>query len=904
MGDAQDTLLQDTLLDVETEVELASPHLASTTRPGVGCYATVILDRNQAPFDKELTYLVPPVLRSMLRPGYAVLVPFGRQTLTGYVTGFTGEVDFDEKQLRPILQLISKAPVFDAKALKVARWMSAYYHCPLGECLACYVPNGWQLAMERHYALADADSYLALRSVARAPRQYQIVQVMRKIAQPLTQREIERALGVAGVDLKDTRHVGETLRKLMELGVVVAEDELLEPVVKPRLVQAVRLTRPVTLEGEQWVALEKKAPQQAAALRQLCALAAPPPDGTEASPVIGEPIPTTRLVHDYGLATDALRGLEKKGYVEFTRLEQRRAPVPHMPPNDVGRVQLTPEQRAAVATIEKTLDAADDARQQAKAEAHDSGSPLTTYHSLPLTILLQGVTASGKTEVYLHAIERCIALGRRALVLVPEIALTAQTVEVFQRRFQERVAILHSAMSAGERFDEWRRVRSGRADIIVGARSAVFAPCRDIGLIIIDEEHDHSYKQDAMPRYHARDVALKRAVLENAVLVLGSATPSLESYQHALRGDYQHVKMTQRIGTRRLPEVEIVDMTDEAKMGTLPVLSQRLKDALCETVGRGEQAIIFLNRRGYATYVQCLGCGHVERCPNCDVTLTYHRRAQSLRCHHCDHGAPVLEECPECKGWMIGFTGTGTEKVESEVTALLEARGLTDAAVLRLDRDTTTHKGAHGKILGEFRQGRAQVLIGTQMVTKGLDFPNVTLVGVIAADTALNVPDFRAAERTFQLLAQVAGRAGRGDQPGRVLIQTLATDHYAIEAARTQDYEKFVRQEIELRKVPPYPPFSYVVNIIAHDPDAAIAQQRIQTLALQFQGAIEREGGATELLGPVDCPLSRVKNKYRFHLMLRDRSRPRLHRVLGVYDRLSREAREGLTIDVDAMTIM
>ncbi|MBV9469103.1 MAG: primosomal protein N', partial [Abitibacteriaceae bacterium] len=580
-------------------------------------------------------------------------------------------------------------------------------------------------------------------------------------------------------------------------------------------------------------------------------------------------------------------------YIEFTLLEQRRAPVPHMPPSDTRHIQLTSEQKAAVAAIEESLRAVSNQR-----------SATNTESSSLSTILLQGVTASGKTEVYLNSIEHCLALGRRALVLVPEIALTAQTVEIFQRRFQERVAILHSAMSAGERFDEWRRVRSGRADIIVGARSAIFAPCRDVGLIIIDEEHDHSYKQDAMPRYHARDVALKRAALENAVLVLGTATPSLESYQHALKGDFKHIKMTQRIGTRRLPDVEIVDMTEEAKMGTLPVLSQRLKDALCETVARGEQAIVFLNRRGFATYVQCLGCGHVERCPNCDVTLTYHRRAQMLRCHHCDHAAPVLEECPQCKGWMIGFTGTGTEKVESEVAALLKERGLCAATVLRLDRDTTSQKGAHGKILGEFRQGKAQVLIGTQMVTKGLDFPKVTLVGVIAADTALNVPDFRAAERTFQLLAQVAGRAGRGEQPGRVLIQTLCTDHYAIESARSQDYEKFVEQEMELRKLPPYPPFSYVVNIIAQDEDAAVAQKRIQTLALQFQGAIEREGGATELLGPVDCPLSRVKGKYRFHLMLRDRSRPRLHRVLGVYDRLSRDAREGITIDVDAMTIM
>jgi primosomal protein N' (replication factor Y) len=338
------------------------------------------------------------------------------------------------------------------------------------------------------------------------------------------------------------------------------------------------------------------------------------------------------------------------------------------------------------------------------------------------------------------------------------------------------------------------------------------------------------------------------------------------------------------------------------------VLSTQLQTELCETVARGEQAIVFLNRRGFATYVQCIGCGYVARCPNCDVSLTFHRGANELRCHHCGGVEPVPEACPQCDDSMLGFSGTGTEKVESEVAALLSRRGLTNAKILRLDRDTTSSKGAHGKILGEFRQGKAQVLIGTQMVTKGLDFPNVTLVGVISADTALNVPDFRAAERTFQLLAQVAGRAGRGDRPGKVLIQALATDHYAIEAARAQDYEAFVKQEIELRQSPPYPPYSYIVNVVSSDEDLETARRRIEALALKFHEAIAGEastpGAGCELLGPVECPIARVKNKFRFHLMLRDRNRPRLHRILGAYDELPRDAREGLTVDVDAMTIL
>ena len=602
-----------------------------------------------------------------------------------------------------------------------------------------------------------------------------------------------------------------------------------------------------------------------------------------------------------------MNALEKKGWIEISQLEQARVPTQQLPPPDEKRVRLSLEQKAAVQKIGELLNALNQNPQPPASSSQ--------------TLLLQGITASGKTEVYLHAIENCLQLGKRALVLVPEIALTAQTVEIFQRRFQERVAILHSALSAGERFDEWRKIRSSRADIVVGARSAIFAPIRDLGLIVMDEEHDHSYKQDATPRYHARDVALKRAQIEDAVLVLGSATPSLESWHRATKGEYSHVRLQARVSGRALPSVEVVDMTTEAKMGALPVLSSRLKVELCETVARGEQAIIFLNRRGFATYVQCVGCGYSERCPNCDVALTFHRAARELRCHHCGFVKNVPEECPQCKGWMLGFTGTGTEKVEAEVLQLLSKNSLGEIKTLRLDRDTTERKGAHGDILGRFRQGRAQILIGTQMVTKGLDFPNVTLVGVISADTALNVPDFRAAERTFQLLAQVSGRAGRGEKPGKVLIQTLATDHYAIESAILQNFEMFVEQEIAFRREPPYPPFAYVVNIVSSDEVLETARARIEQLALKFHDAIAAEckagagstpnagqgdaaSGGCEILGPVECPIARVKNKFRFHLMLRDRNRPRLHRVLRAFDELPREARDGLMIDVDAMTIL
>lgn len=862
----------------------------STTRDvSTPRYALVAIDRAHGGTGRELTYAIPEELRPVLTIGFAVQAPLGRQNATGYVVGFSEALEFDASQLRSLTSLASRAPIFDDNALRLARWMSAYYHCPLAECLFCCMPQGWQAVAQHKYSyIGERESTLPSfganvpSKLARAPRRKQIVEVLLQSEQPMTVKEIRKVLGLTVSE----NAISTALAAMIKDGLVSETEEMADPELKPRRVRAVCLKDGFSLHEDGWQKLEKTAPKQAVALRRLQA--------REQS----TPISTAALAHDFDIDGAVLRALDKKGWVEFTTIELTRAPVKELPPPDVHRVQLTDEQRIAVEKISQLL--------HGDAKTQDSKSR---------TLLLQGVTASGKTEVYLHAIEKCLQMGRRALVLVPEIALTAQTVEIFQRRFQERVAILHSALSAGERFDEWRRARAGRADIVVGARSAVFAPCRDLGLIIVDEEHDHSYKQDNTPRYHARDVACKRAAIEDAVLVLGSATPSLETYHQAQRGNYQHVVLTKRIGERKLPEVEIVDMTEEARMGSVPVLSTRLQNDLCDVVSRGEQAIIFLNRRGFATYVQCVGCGYVERCPNCDVSLTFHRAARELRCHHCAHSKLIPEECPQCDSLMMGFTGAGTEKVESEVLHLFSMRGLSHVRSLRLDRDTTTTKGAHGKILGEFRQGKAQVLIGTQMVTKGLDFPNVTLVGVISADTALNVPDFRAAERTFQLLAQVAGRAGRGERPGKVLIQALATDHYAIEAARLQHYEMFAEQEMALRRVPPYPPYSHIANIIATDQELDVAKARIEQMALRFHEAIAREGSTPvdgnlnfesgcQLLGPVECPISRVKNKFRFHLMLRDRNRPRLHRVLAAYDELPRDAKTGLTVDVDAMTIL
>jgi primosomal protein N' (replication factor Y) len=838
--------------------------ISTVSRTTSHLFAQVVLERSVAGLDRELTYALPASTAqetNRWKIGQAVIIPLRNGRAVGYITGFSNQSDYEN--IKSIEQSLGDEPLFDEFALKIARWMSAYYHCSLPDCLSLFVPLGATPSIEIKYLFCAEEPLRALRDLTRSPKLYAIANAVWEAKKALSAKEISKIIGSdAGTD---------QLRRLVEDGTLQIAQKQIKSGIKPRFIAAVAPTRSgfdLLENAEHLAALTKKAPKQAAALKELATFKL-------------EWLPVAALARDFGIESATLKGLELKGLVCREQIESLRLPNGSIIPQK-ERVTLTEEQNNAVTQISDSLQ----------------------NREAPQTVLLQGVTASGKTEVYLAAIEKTLELGKKALVLVPEIALTAQTVDIFQKRFGSSVAILHSALSAGERFDEWRRAQRGDAQIVVGARSAVFAPIRGLGLIIIDEEHDGSYKQDKLPRYHARDVAQKRATAEGAVLVLGSATPSLESYFRAIKGEYRHVVMQKRATGRPLPDVEIVDMTSEAKGGKLPVLSTRLKDELCEVVAKGEQAILFLNRRGFATYVQCLGCGHVEKCPNCDVSLTHHRNEGSLRCHHCDHTINAPSRCPKCDGWMLSFSGSGTEKVQDEVEQLFNERGLGETRILRLDRDTTGTKGAHSQILGEFRSGKASVLIGTQMVTKGLDFPKVTLVGVISADMALNIPDFRASERTFQLLSQVAGRAGRGQIAGKVLIQTLAADEVAITTAAKHDFSEFVAQELEARAHIPNPPFSHIVNIISSHEQEHVALIQLQRLAARFQDVIAKEKGGTDLLGPVACPLARVKNKFRFHLLLRDKSKPRLHRVLTAYDSLSTQEKEGLTVDVDALTIL
>jgi primosomal protein N' (replication factor Y) len=512
--------------------------------------------------------------------------------------------------------------------------------------------------------------------------------------------------------------------------------------------------------------------------------------------------------------------------------------------------------------------------------------------------LLFGVTGSGKTHIYLDAVERVVDQGRQAIFLVPEISLTLQAAQVFQDHFPGRVALMHSRITPGERFDEWARVREGRASVVVGARSAVFAPCASLGLIIVDEEHETTYKQEEAPRYHAREVALMRCGQEGAGVLLGSATPSVESYHRALRGGYRLFCLEARPLGRPMPRVHVADMREELRSGNRTIFSALLKEDIQDTLARREQVILFLNRRGHSTFMLCRECGFVMRCPSCDVSLTLHTEGRALRCHYCQHTALAPDTCPKCQGHYLRAFGTGTQRVEEEAK-----KAFPSARVLRMDTDSTARKGSHQRILSAFQRGEADILVGTQMIAKGLDIERVTLVGAMAADTALHLPDFRSAERTFQLLTQAAGRAGRGEREGRVIIQTYNPEHYSIEAARHHDYPGFFAREIASREDLGYPPFRELAQITcdAVSEDAARGGAEALACGVKYNGGLE-------ILGPSPAPIAKVKGRYRWILVVKAQNAGVLSVQLG--ELLARAHGKGwprgvrVTVDVDPASVL
>lgn len=508
------------------------------------------------------------------------------------------------------------------------------------------------------------------------------------------------------------------------------------------------------------------------------------------------------------------------------------------------------------------------------------------------TFLIHGVTGSGKTEIYLQTIEAKLKEGKEAIVLVPEISLTPQMVERFKSRFGSEVAVLHSALSSGEKYDEWRKIERKEARVVVGARSAVFAPFENLGIIIIDEEHEASYKQEDNPRYHARDVAIWRAMKYQCPVVLGSATPSLESFARAKKGVYTLIELPSRVNDRAMPEVSVVDMREELRKENRTEFSTELLEKIKDRIAKKEQTVLMLNRRGYSSFVMCRDCGYVVECPNCDISQTYHQASNKMKCHYCGHEEPVPQKCPSCEGEHIRYFGTGTQKVEESLTKLIP-----EARVIRMDVDTTRTKGAHEKLLRSFRNHEADILLGTQMIAKGLDFPDITLVGVLNADTMLHLPDFRASERTFQLLTQVSGRAGRHERTGEVVVQSYNPEHYSIEFAKKHDFIGFYHHEMQLRKMGAYPPFYYLTMINVSDENEMKAIRTIQEMVNFLRGKL---GPEAVILGPVPSTIARIKNKYRYQCIIKYKIEPNLKQELKtLITHYQKDQQKGLTINID-----
>ncbi|WP_274361551.1 primosomal protein N' [Paenibacillus thermotolerans] len=816
--------------------------------------AKVVVDVAARETDRPFDYAVPDRLRPLVRPGVRVAVPFGPRLLHGFVVGTADSSDTPADKLRPLKSVLDLTPAVTEDLLELSAWMSRKYVCTLHTALSAVLPSALKTKTETVYRLSES---------ARAQAGLQLSDMAELIAY------IERKGAAAESDLLKTfADRSELLRMAVDQGIVTEEKQIRDAAGKKLALFVSRREAPEALLAAA-ESLRRKAPKQAELLQLLA-------DGDE-------PIALAELLKSAGTSAGAVRSLEEKGLVSVEETEVARDPFAHRTFETSKPLPLTSMQASALEPIRAAV-------AQSKHEA----------------FLLHGVTGSGKTEVYLQAMQSCLDAGREAILLVPEISLTPQTVNAFKGRFGDEVAVMHSRLSTGERYDEWRKIAEGKVRIAIGARSAVFAPFTNIGLIIIDEEHESSYKQEESPKYHARDVALRRGNMHGAAVVLGSATPSLETYLAARQGKYALLEMQERVNGKPLPAVEIVDMRSELKDGNRAMFSRRLREALEARLERGEQSVLLLNRRGYSTFVLCRSCGFTAQCPHCDITLTYHRTSRHSRCHYCGYTEREATACPSCGSEHIRHFGAGTQRVEEELAKLFPG-----IRTIRMDVDTTAAKGAHEKLLAAFRNRQADVLLGTQMVAKGLDFPYVTLVGVISADTVLRIPDFRAAERTFQLLTQVAGRAGRHELAGEVIVQTYTPDHYSIVHASKHDYRSFARRELTMRKELGYPPYRRLaLATLAHE-DASKLLRWSESFAAGLRASIGRkawEYGPPELLGPVPSPIPKLKDRYRFQCVVKYRGETAaIDALKDAADELRDEIRKSklsIQLDVDPQMLM
>ncbi len=808
--------------------------------------------------DRPYSYLVTPEQAERARPGMRVHVPFGNgdRSSEGLILAL-GEEEPDV-DCKPIKELLDTAPILDPWAMRLVLWMRERCFCTVFDAALTMIPTGlWFTLIETYELVPGMDRDEAERRLAHAPAALLVLELLLASGGRAEMKEIRAVLA----DQRDPR---ASVRTMVRAGVIVRRTVARRKVNDKREQRAI-----LTMDPERAMALvtpkRKTAPMRYAVTELMCAMRS---------------VSVKELTYFTGVSRTTLKSLAHSGILAFEEHEIYRRALPAIPRGDTKPLMaLNGPQEEAFRGLAELLD-----------------------RDAPQAALLYGVTGSGKTQVYLHLIRRTLDQGRGAIVLVPEISLTPSLLQLFLSHFGGQVAVLHSYLPAGERCDEWKRIRAGRARVVVGTRSAVFAPVPDLGLIVLDEEQEGSYQSESMVRYHARDVAKFRCTQSRALLVLGSATPCVESRYAAEIGQYHLFTLTQRFNTRALPAVMIADMREELRAGNGSGLSQRLRDELAENLRRGEQSILFLNRRGNSRMAVCSSCGDVPHCPRCSVHLTYHSANGRLMCHYCGWSQPLPEACPACGG-RFQFVGIGTQRLEEEVQALWP-----DVEVMRMDADTVSGNGAHEALLDRFRQKHVPILLGTQMVAKGLDFEDVTLVGVIDADLSLYADSYRAAERTFSLITQVVGRAGRGEKPGRAVVQTWTPDNDVITLAARQDYDAFYEGEKQVRQLLRFPPFTDLYRLTVSGPEESRVVRACKVLCQSLEPwlAAQRQAGREgEVLGPAPAPVVRVNDRYRYRILVKCRASKEVRALLAQLlrtaqlDRANRQL--SFWLDVDPM---
>ncbi|AFR21792.1 primosomal protein N' [Lactobacillus helveticus] len=790
--------------------------------------AQVIVDVAAKQTDRIFEYHIPAELEKDVKIGSRVIVPFGRRKVQGFVVGIEEKSQFKGK-LKDLLVKVDEMPPLTPELIKLSENLAQNIFSYRITILQAMLP--WVMRAGYRKLLVPANE---------KAKQIPFFQ-----GDPVDLSKM--------TDLKQIKKAHQLLK---------SDNAKIEYVVENRAKEKKENQYELTLDSAEYTKIYNTLRQNAVKQKQLIMDIIENKDDYPKS--------QSSLIKGLGLSTASLNSAVEKGWLKRKAVEVYRNPLAGFEDEEKPvPVTLNDEQQTALNQINKAID-------QHKAE----------------TFLLEGITGSGKTEVYLHAIGQALAQGRNALMLVPEISLTPQMVKQVKARFGDKVAVLHSALSEGEKYDEWRRIRRGEIQVVVGARSAVFVPLDNIGLIVIDEEHESSYKQETNPRYNAKNVAIWRSKYHHCPLVLGSATPSLGSRARAQKDIYHLLRLTKRANHKKLPKVNLIDLKHVQFAGGQFDLSVELVDAIKKRLEKKEQVILMLNRRGFANFMLCRECGFVLKCPNCDVSLNLHKDTNSMQCHYCGHTEPIPTRCPNCQSSKIRFLGTGTQKVQEELDELLPG-----ARILRMDVDTTRRKGSYKRILDLFGNHEADILLGTQMIAKGLDFPNVTLVGVINADTGLWLSDYNASEKTFELLTQVAGRAGRADKEGEVLIQTYSPEHYAIQLAQTQDYERFYGYEMHMRYVGNYPPYFYTVLISV----AAKKEQNAAREAFKIKRyLLQHLNNQVIILGPSPSAISRVKNQYYYQILVKYKKEPNLNKLLHHVQDSAQEAKKyGLSIFID-----